>query len=98
MIFRSKIKWAAFGGLILSIVSLIVHLILAKYSSVDLVQYSTVTAFADDLGFTLGTTRVLGYKKLWGNVKLLQSLQPYSNPRISFPGNVLFWAFDVFVE
>lgn len=85
MIFRSKIKWAAFGGLILSIVSLIVHLILAKYSSVDLVQYSTVTAFADDLGFTLGTTRVLGYKKLWGNVKLLQSLQPYSNPRISFP-------------
>lgn len=58
MIFRSKIKWAAFGGLILSIVSLIVHLILAKYSSVDLVQYSTVTAFADDLGFTLGTTRV----------------------------------------
>ncbi|KAL2942863.1 Protein EMBRYO SAC DEVELOPMENT ARREST 30, partial [Bienertia sinuspersici] len=82
MIFRSKIKWAALGGLILSIVSLGVHLILAKYSTVDLVHYSAGTIFSDDLGVNFP---VLGYKKLWKNVKFLESLQPYSNPRASYP-------------
>ncbi|XP_021745246.1 uncharacterized protein At1g04910-like [Chenopodium quinoa] len=83
MIFRSKIKWAALGGLILSIVSLVVHLFLAKYSTVDVVHSATFTVFPDDLSAGVGP--VLGYKKLWANVRFLQSLQPYSNPRTSFP-------------
>ncbi|XP_057538957.1 protein EMBRYO SAC DEVELOPMENT ARREST 30-like [Amaranthus tricolor] len=85
MIFRSKIKWAALGGLILSIVSLGVHLILAKYSTDNLVHYHSISILTDDFGISVGGTRVLGYKKLWGHVKFLQSLQPYSNPRTSFP-------------
>lgn len=67
----------------LSIVSLVVHLILAKYSTVDLVHSSTFSLFPDDL--TVATGPVLGYKKLWANVGFLQSLHPYSNPRNSFP-------------
>ncbi|CAO2836948.1 unnamed protein product [Amaranthus hypochondriacus] len=85
MIFRSKIKWVALGGLILSILSLVVHLFLAKYSTQNLVSYTTFTIISDDIGVSVGGTRVLGYKKLWENVKFLQSLQPYSNPRTSFP-------------
>lgn len=26
-------------------------------------------------------------KKLWGNVKAFESLQPYANPRTNYPGN-----------
>ncbi|XP_057550253.1 protein EMBRYO SAC DEVELOPMENT ARREST 30-like isoform X2 [Amaranthus tricolor] len=85
MILRSKIKWVALGGLILSILSLVVHLILAKYSTQNLVSYSTFTIISDDIGVSVGGTQVFGYKKLWENLKFLQSLQPYSNPRTSFP-------------
>lgn len=45
---KSKIKWAALGGLVLSFASILVHLFLAK-SSASLVQYSAVTAFTEDL-------------------------------------------------
>ncbi|XP_074310703.1 protein EMBRYO SAC DEVELOPMENT ARREST 30 [Silene latifolia] len=85
MIFRSKIKWAALGGLVLSILSLAVHLILARYSYADLLQYTPVHIFTDDLAISVAGTPVVGYKRLWGNVRFLQSLQPYSNPRTSFP-------------
>ncbi|KAF6139251.1 hypothetical protein GIB67_001669 [Kingdonia uniflora] len=84
MIFKSKIKWAALGGLILSLLSLLLHLLLAKYSSVDLVQYSAMTGFRQDFARNLErqSTR---YRKLWGNVKPLESLQPYANPRTIYP-------------
>lgn len=59
MIFRSKIKWAALGGLILSIVSLVVHLFLAKYSTVDLVHSATFSVFPDDLSVGVGPVRSL---------------------------------------
>ena len=58
MIFRSKIKWAALGGLILSIVSLGVHLILAKYSTDNLVHYHSISILTDDFGISVGGTRV----------------------------------------
>ncbi|KAK6114932.1 hypothetical protein DH2020_007201 [Rehmannia glutinosa] len=45
---KSKIKWAALGGLVLSFASIMVHLFLAK-SSATLVQYGAVTAFTEDL-------------------------------------------------
>lgn len=52
--FKSKVKWAALGGLVLSFLSLLAHLLLAKYSNADLVQYSAMTAFNEDLN--LGVT------------------------------------------
>ncbi|KAL9235196.1 hypothetical protein vseg_009981 [Gypsophila vaccaria] len=85
MIFRSKIKWAALGGLVLSILSLGVHLILARYSSTDFLHSPPLHIFSDDLHFSLSSSPVVGYKRLWGNARFLQSLQPFSNPRTSFP-------------
>ncbi|XAR48968.1 hypothetical protein NMG60_11031969 [Bertholletia excelsa] len=79
MIFKSKIKWAALGGLILSFLSLLIHLLLAK-SSADLVQYS-VTTFTEDLNFNIEGRQGTGSRRLWRNVQSLESLQPYSNPR-----------------
>ncbi|KAF8412347.1 hypothetical protein HHK36_000309 [Tetracentron sinense] len=84
MIFKSKIKWAALGGLVLSLLSILVHMLLAKYSSADLVQYSAITGFNEDFTLVFGrqSTR---YRKLWGNVEPLESLQPYANPRSRYP-------------
>lgn len=48
MMIRSKIKWFALGGLVLSFLSLLVHMFLAK-TSVELVQYSVMTQFIEDL-------------------------------------------------
>lgn len=45
---KSKIKWAALAGLVLSFTSILVHLFLAK-SSASLVLYSAATAFTEDL-------------------------------------------------
>lgn len=39
MILKSKFKLAALVGFSLSVVSLLVHLLVANYSSVDLIQY-----------------------------------------------------------
>lgn len=45
---KSKIKWAALAGFLLSFVSLLVHLFLAK-SSANFVQYRGKSPFVDDL-------------------------------------------------
>ncbi|XP_022882285.1 protein EMBRYO SAC DEVELOPMENT ARREST 30-like [Olea europaea var. sylvestris] len=85
---KSKIKWAALGGLVLSFMSLLVHLFLAK-SSADLVQYSAIKAFSEDLQHANSAgVKGAGSRKLWGKVKALEPLQPYAKPRSSFPGNV----------
>ncbi|KAL2467776.1 O-fucosyltransferase family protein [Forsythia ovata] len=82
---KSKIKWAALAGLVLSFMSLLVHLFLAK-SSVTLVQYSTVTAFTEDFNYLNTPSKTgAGYRKLWGKVKSLDSLQPFANPRSTYP-------------
>ncbi|KAA8547642.1 hypothetical protein F0562_004071 [Nyssa sinensis] len=85
MIFRSKIKWAALGGLVLSFVSLLVHLLLAKYSNADLVHYSALTSFSEDLNLNVGGKQGFGSRELWKNVKSLESLKPYANPRSTYP-------------
>ncbi|KAJ4976754.1 hypothetical protein NE237_001860 [Protea cynaroides] len=74
---KSKIKWAALAGLVFSLLSLLVHLLLAKYSTAELVHYSTI------LGEN--STPKFGNEKLWGLVKPLESLQPYANPRSTYP-------------
>ncbi|XP_047337256.1 protein EMBRYO SAC DEVELOPMENT ARREST 30-like [Impatiens glandulifera] len=84
MIFKSSIKWAAFGGLILSLFSLFVHLLLAKYSSTDLVLYSALAGFSEDLNLNIQGRQVSGYKNLWKNVISLDALQPHANPRTEY--------------
>ncbi|KAI6691369.1 hypothetical protein NL676_028197 [Syzygium grande] len=84
MRYMTRIKWAALGGLLLSCVSLLVHLLLAKYSSADLVQYSAITGFVDDLTINAGWQGA-AHRRLWGNVKSLESLYPYANPRSRHP-------------
>ncbi|KAL2550289.1 O-fucosyltransferase family protein [Forsythia ovata] len=82
---KSKIKWAALGGLVLSFMSLLVHLFLAK-SSAGFVQYSAITAFSEDLQYANGAGgKGAGSRKLWGKVKALEPLQPHANPRSTFP-------------
>lgn len=51
---KSKIKWAAIAGCILSFISVLVHLFLAKSSS-SLLQYGGVAAFTEDLNHFDGT-------------------------------------------
>ncbi|XP_059640039.1 protein EMBRYO SAC DEVELOPMENT ARREST 30 [Cornus florida] len=80
MLFKSKIKWAALGGLVLSFVSLVVHLLLAKYSNADLVP---INSFNEDININIGS-KATGDRKLWKNVRPLESLQPYANPRSTY--------------
>ncbi|KAL3638858.1 Protein EMBRYO SAC DEVELOPMENT ARREST 30 [Castilleja foliolosa] len=78
---KSKLKWTALGGLVLSFASIMVHLFLAK-SSASFVQYSALTAFTDDMNPVESPGRKgAGYRRLWGKVKTLEPLQPYANPR-----------------
>ena len=55
MIFKSNIKWVALIGLILSLFSLLLHLLLAKFSNVSLVEYSALTGLQEGLHPKLGT-------------------------------------------
>nr|XP_008360533.2 protein EMBRYO SAC DEVELOPMENT ARREST 30-like isoform X2 [Malus domestica] len=84
MLFKSKIKWVALFVLILSFASLLRHISIARFSTVDLVQYSALTAFHNDFDSISGRQSVPN-KKLWGPVKTLQSFQPYANPRGNYP-------------
>ncbi|EXB31250.1 hypothetical protein L484_014733 [Morus notabilis] len=84
MVFKSKIKWIALFVLVLSFASLLKHLSIARFSTVDLVQYTAMAGFRDDFASIPGRQNYRN-KKLWGVVKPLQTLQPYANPRNSYP-------------
>ncbi|KAL8166695.1 hypothetical protein V2J09_008194 [Rumex salicifolius] len=47
--------------------------------------YNAFTAFSDDISLSIGGSQVIVNKKLWGTVKSLRFLQPYSNARIVYP-------------
>ncbi|KAF3791438.1 hypothetical protein EJ110_NYTH08292 [Nymphaea thermarum] len=83
MLFKSKIKWAALIGFALSIFSLLVHLLLAKYSSGNLFHYQfsiqKVMGHYENLGVLAAickpTSQVSSWKKcmhqllhLWARV------------------------------
>uniref|UniRef100_A0A803P4A9 Integrase catalytic domain-containing protein n=1 Tax=Cannabis sativa TaxID=3483 RepID=A0A803P4A9_CANSA len=68
---------------VLSFVSLIPHLSIARSSFVDLVHYSALARFRDDFAFIRRRQKYRN-KKLWGVVKPLKSLQPYANPRNNY--------------
>lgn len=61
--FKSKIKWAALGVLVLSFLSLLVHLFLAN-STTDLGYYSAVASFNEDINIGVGGTQVMLAKLL----------------------------------
>lgn len=54
MVFKSNIKWVALIGLILSLFSLLLHLLLAKFSNVSLVEYSALAGLQEGLHSKLG--------------------------------------------
>ncbi|KAJ4844223.1 Protein EMBRYO SAC DEVELOPMENT ARREST 30 [Turnera subulata] len=89
MVFKSRIKWIALLVLILSTVSLLIHLSITKYSTPNLVQYNVVPAIGLDFSSSSlpGTQTVVvnRNKKLWGLLNELDSLQPYANPRTNYP-------------
>lgn len=58
MMFKSKIKWVALGGLVLSLLSLFVHMFLAN-TSVELVQYHVITGFVEDLNVNVVGQQVM---------------------------------------
>ncbi|CAN7009798.1 hypothetical protein IGI04_011489 [Brassica rapa subsp. trilocularis] len=83
MVFRSRIKWIALLVLILSVGSLVVHLSITKSSGVQLASYARDSLW-QDFDSLLGSQDFRN-KHLWRPVKSLETLQPYANPRNSYP-------------
>ncbi|XP_042946563.1 uncharacterized protein LOC122279793 isoform X6 [Carya illinoinensis] len=84
MFIKSKMKWVTLSLLILSLLSLLTHLSVTKFSTADLVQYSAMAGLRADFANVIGSPFSRN-KKIWGVVKSLESLQPYANPRSSYP-------------
>ncbi|KAG8384564.1 hypothetical protein BUALT_Bualt04G0130900 [Buddleja alternifolia] len=85
VVFKSKLKWVALFGLVLSAFSLFTHFLLARYTDgFAFSEYkSSITIFAWRPIFEnadLSTTTAL-YRRLWGPVRRLESIHPYANPR-----------------
>ncbi|KAA3486464.1 O-fucosyltransferase family protein isoform 1 [Gossypium australe] len=85
MAFKSKIKWVALFVLTLSLASLVAHLSMTKFSSMNLVQYSAKEALSHVFPNTGSPLKTRRNKRLWGAVRSLESLQPHANPRSSYP-------------
>ncbi|KAK8545526.1 hypothetical protein V6N13_066805 [Hibiscus sabdariffa] len=85
MAFKSKLKWVALFVLALSLVSLVAHLSMTKFSSMNLAQYSAKEALSHDIPNIGSSLEVKRNKRLWGDVRSLEFLQPYANPRSSYP-------------
>ncbi|KAL9341861.1 hypothetical protein Peur_065186 [Populus x canadensis] len=88
MVFISKIKWIALFVLMLSTMSLVVHLSITRLSGAYSMQ-STLMPF-NGFDFTASifapqSDRFVRNMKLWGPVMSLKSLQPYANPRSNYP-------------
>lgn len=49
VVFKSKIKWITLLVLFLSFASLLRYFSIARFSTADLVQYTAMAAFRDDL-------------------------------------------------
>ncbi|KAK1294535.1 Uncharacterized protein QJS10_CPA16g01547 [Acorus calamus] len=81
MIIRSKIKLVALVGAIFSVVSLLVHLLLAQYSSEDW-ALNTLGSVDD---FYRNSGEQVRNRRLWGPVKSLETLQPHASPRNEYP-------------
>ncbi|KAL6572800.1 O-fucosyltransferase 27 [Orobanche hederae] len=86
VVFKSKLKWAALFGLVLSAFSLFTHFLLARYSSDGFAvseQRSSITIFSwrpifDNVDFSAGTAL---HRRLWAPLRDLESIHPHANPR-----------------
>lgn len=85
MIIKSKIKWVTLSLLGLSLLSLLAHLSVTKFSTADLVQYTAMAGLRQDFANVLGTQIIRNKKKIWGLVNSLDPLEPYANPRTTYP-------------
>ncbi|KAJ0043229.1 hypothetical protein Pint_18919 [Pistacia integerrima] len=89
MKFKSKMKWVVSVGLILSIFSLLVHILLARFTEEGISEYqSSITIFSwrpifENADFP--KTSPL-YRRLWGPVRRLESLHPDASPRGYYGG------------
>ncbi|KAM1009871.1 hypothetical protein ACFX13_046125 [Malus domestica] len=95
MVLKSKMKWVGLVGLFLSAISLFVHFLLARFTEGAAASefHSSITIFprraiGESLNFskTLHLSFYFGvqspmYRRLWGPVRHLESLQPNANPR-----------------
>ncbi|KAK9114849.1 hypothetical protein Syun_021646 [Stephania yunnanensis] len=89
MFLKSRLKWVALVGLLLSLLSLSAHLLLAVYTGRRASAYQTsITVFSWRPIF--GNARLFMtksmYRRLWGPVQLLESLHPHANPRGYYEG------------
>ncbi|ONK62914.1 uncharacterized protein A4U43_C07F9430 [Asparagus officinalis] len=78
MAFKSKFKLCALVGIAICVLSLLVHLLVADYSTGDFVSYKL---HVDDF-YSIG--KIGQYRKLWRSVNSLEPLQPYANPRSTY--------------
>ncbi|KAJ7945305.1 O-fucosyltransferase family protein [Quillaja saponaria] len=83
MAFVTKIKWVVLSVVTLSMASIIIHLSVAKFWTVNLVQYNAMASFREDFASMIGRQGIKN-KKLWSIVKPLESLQPFANPRSNY--------------
>ncbi|XP_076954418.1 O-fucosyltransferase 27-like [Bidens hawaiensis] len=85
MVIKSKLKWVGLVGLVLSALSLFTHFLLARYSYTDdlITEYQGITIFSWRPVFQNAdlTPNSKLYRRLWGPVRRLESLQPHAKPR-----------------
>ncbi|KAI9124155.1 hypothetical protein K1719_005455 [Acacia pycnantha] len=84
----TKITWVILTVITLSVASIIIHLSLAKFWTVRILQYGTMTGRPEDFASKLGR-RVIKNKKLLGGIESLETSQPYVNPRSSYSGHTI---------
>ncbi|GLT56361.1 hypothetical protein SLA2020_294050 [Shorea laevis] len=84
MFLMSKLKWVGLFGLVLSAFSIAVHLLLARFTEDGVGEYqSSITIFSWRPIFENADVSRNSplYRRLWGTVRPLESLQPNANPR-----------------
>eukprot|EP00268_Persea_americana_P007033 TRINITY_DN12586_c0_g1_i4.p2 TRINITY_DN12586_c0_g1~~TRINITY_DN12586_c0_g1_i4.p2 ORF type:complete len:104 (-),score=22.75 TRINITY_DN12586_c0_g1_i4:278-589(-) len=96
MVFKSKLRWVALVGLVLSSLSLFSHFLLAEYTGESIVGgQSLITIFSWRPRFEnteVPKTSAL-YRRLWGPVRSLLFLHPHANPRGKYEdGTIMPWA------
>ncbi|XP_041007607.1 O-fucosyltransferase 27-like isoform X1 [Juglans microcarpa x Juglans regia] len=84
MFLNSRLKWIGLFGLLLSAFSLFIHFLLARFTEGGIIEYqSSITVFSwrpifESANFPRTSPM---YRRLWGPIRLLESLHPDANPR-----------------
>ncbi|KAJ4973999.1 hypothetical protein NE237_007173 [Protea cynaroides] len=89
---KSKMKWVALVGLVLSIFSLCAHFLLALYTGKSISVYETsIRIFTwrpifENADLSRSSSM---YRRLWGPVRHLESILPHANPRGNYEAPTL---------